>query len=102
MIIDVKPATTLAEVADQMEEAIGMCVDHYVNVCDVVLSNWSMLCRSVDVDALLALADEMEQAGKDYRYQMVENACCDNLVNDAPDDFIDYARSIREALGAGR
>ena len=50
--------------------------------------------------ALLALADEMEQAGKDYRYQMVENACCDNLINDAPDDFIDYARRIREALGA--
>ena len=61
MIIDVKPATTLAEAADQMEEAIGMRADHYVNVCDTVLSNWSMLCRSVDVDALLALADELEE-----------------------------------------
>lgn len=59
MVIDVKPATTLAEAADQMEEAMGMCADHYVQVCDVVLSNWSMVCRSVDVDALLALADEM-------------------------------------------
>ena len=102
MIIDVKPATTLAEAADQMEEAIGMCADHYVNVCDAVLSNWSMLCRSVDVDALLALAEEMEQAGKDYHHQMVENACCDNLINDAPDDFISYARRIRKALGVAR
>ena len=99
MVIDVKPATTLAEAADQMEEAMGMCADHYVNVCDVVLSNWSMLCRSVDVDVLLELADEMEQAGKDYRYQMVENACFDNLINDGPDNFIDFAARIRDALG---
>lgn len=60
MVIDVKPATTLAEAADQMEEAMGMCVDHYVPVCDVVLSNWAMICRSVDVNALMALADEID------------------------------------------
>ena len=61
MVIDVKPATTLAEAADQMEEAMGMCADHYIPVCDVVLSNWSMVCRSVDVDALLELADGLEK-----------------------------------------
>ena len=53
----------------------------------------------VDREALLALAEEMEQAGKDYRYQMVENACCDNLIDDGPDDFIGYARRFREACG---
>ena len=63
---------------------------HYCSIHDV---------QAIDREALRALADEMEQAGKDYRYQMVENACCDNLINDAPDDFIDYARRIREALG---
>ena len=63
---------------------------HYCSIHDV---------PAIDREALRALADEMEQAGKDYRYQMVENACCDNLINDAPDDFIDYARRIREALG---
>ena len=52
-----------------------------------------------NVKSLLALADEMEQAGKDYRYQMVENACCDNLIDDGPDDFIGYATRIRKALG---
>ena len=63
---------------------------HYCSIHDV---------PAIDREALRALAAEMEQAGKDYRYQMVENACCDNLINDAPDDFIDYARRIREALG---
>lgn len=83
MVIDVKPATTLAEAADQMEEAIGMCADHYVNVCDTVLSNWSMLCRLVDVDALLALADEMS----DHRIA---------------EGFADRIRAALGATGGGR
>ena len=93
MIIDVKPATTLAEAADQMEEAIGMCADHYVNVCDVVLSNWSMLCRSVDVDALLALADEMMDVG-------IGISSAEGIRPlEAAYIVQGYARRIREALG---
>ena len=53
----------------------------------------------VDRDALLALADEMEQAGKEYRYQANENAVYSDLIDDAPEEFIEYARRIREALG---
>ena len=95
MIIDVKPATTLAEAADQMEEAIGMRADHYVNVCDTVLSNWSMLCRSVDVDALLALAGEMEEFGN----LPVKHPGVRVLHNDDFSRELGYARRIREALG---
>ncbi|MBM6756729.1 hypothetical protein H6A18_09465 [Collinsella tanakaei] len=90
MIIDVKPATTLAEAADQMEEAIGMCEDHYVRVCDVVLSNWSMLCRSVDVDALLALAEEMDRVADENRLTGMM----------AIGRARAWAGRIREALGA--
>lgn len=90
MVIDVKPATTLAEAADQMEEAMGMCVDHYVNVCDVVLSNWSMLCRSVDVDALLALAEELDGLGRSG----FSSGWSSGAVNVGS-----FARRIREALG---
>ena len=89
MIIDVKPSTTLAEAADQMEEAIGLCTDHYVNVCDVVLSNWSMLCRSVDVDELLALADEMDRHA---------DMAAGHVAYAARFDFAGWARRIREAL----
>ena len=91
-MIDVKPATTLAEAADQMEEAIGMCADHYVNVCDVVLSNWSMLCRSVDVDALLALAEEIKSdtIRVDELQLGIYGSCYLSGI----------ARRIREALGA--
>lgn len=101
MVIDVKPATTLAEAADQMEEAIGMCAGHYVPVCDTVLSRWSVVCRSVDVDALLELADEMGRL----------HGRCDFCINrgecDWADEAIclenmmdDFANRIREALGA--
>lgn len=87
MVIDVKPAATLKEASDQMEEAIGLCKDsHYVNVCDTVLSRWSVICRSVDIDALLALSGRMEEmAGK--------GACL------TPDGLDMAAASIREALG---
>lgn len=53
----------------------------------------------VDRDALLKLAEEMEQAGKEYRYQANENAVYSDLIDDAPEEFIEYARRIREALG---
>lgn len=53
----------------------------------------------VDRDALLKLADEMEQAGKEYRYQANENAVYSDLIDDAPEEFVEYARRIREALG---
>lgn len=53
----------------------------------------------VDRDALLKLADEMKQAGKEYRYQANENAVYSDLIDDAPEEFIEYARRIREALG---
>ena len=89
MVIDVKPATTLTEAADQMEEAVGMCADHYVNVCDVVLSNWSILCRSVDVDALLKLADEIELDGAG---SLDDDDWCKPLL-------VEYAQRIRDALG---
>lgn len=91
MVIDVKPATTLAEAADQMEEAMSMCADHYIPVCDVVLSNWSMVCRSVDVDALMALADEMKRdTGRVDELQLgIYGACY----------LSGMARRISEALG---
>lgn len=53
----------------------------------------------VDRDALLELADEMEQAGKEYRYQANENAVYSDLIDDAPEEFIEHARRIRKALG---
>lgn len=37
---DVPIAKSLREVRDQIDEAMGMCVDHYVNVCDTVLFRW--------------------------------------------------------------
>lgn len=89
MVIDVKPATTLKEASDQMEEAMGMCADHYIPVCDVVLFNWSMICRSVDVDALLALADECDE--------MRDNGCSIGSY-----ELYRIARRIREALGVGK
>ena len=54
----------------------------------------------VDRDALLKLADEMEQAGKEYRYQANENAVYSDLIDNAPEEFIEYARRIREAVGS--
>ena len=104
MVIDVKPATTLAEAADQMEEAIGMCAYHYVNVCDVVLSNWSILCRSVDVDALLALADELDKDA-DGIIGAARNAQFTGSgprMEEAKHDAYEWrqiARRIRKALG---
>ena len=55
---------------------------------------------SVDRAALLELADRMEQAGKDYRYQVNEMVVYEDLIDDAPEEFVEYARRIREALGA--
>lgn len=92
MVIDVKPATTLKEASDQMEEAIGMCADHYIPVCDVVLSNWFMICRSVDVDALLELADEMQISGAN---SLDDEDWCKGLL-------YEYAARIREALGVSK
>lgn len=52
--IDVPPAKDLREVHSQIEEAISMCVDHYVRVCDTVLFVWKAIiekeletCRNV-------------------------------------------------------
>lgn len=90
MVIDVKPATTLKEASDQMEEAMGMCADHYIRVCDTVLYNWSMICKSVDVDALLALADEMNEVAQRRRSMGYEGFA----IGDE-----DRASRIREALG---
>ena len=95
MVINVKPATTLAEAADQMDEAVGMCADHYLNVCDVVLSNWSILCRSVDVDALLKLAEELDKEAE-HR----ELSCFDRSVAVVGTRYVrEVSRRIREALG---
>ena len=93
MVIDVKPATTLAEAACQMEEAMGMCEGHYVMVCDVVLSNWSIVCRSVDINALLKLADEMDRSAHESEAY---------FAGVHPVDIIEYVRRIREALGVDR
>lgn len=38
--IDVPPAKDLLEVHSQIVEAVSMCVDHYVRVCDTVLFWW--------------------------------------------------------------
>lgn len=83
MVIDVKPATTLTEAACQMENAIDLCEDHYVRVCDTVLFNWSAMCKSVDIDALIKLADELEQE---------TGSVCGMCMGKT-------ARRIREALG---
>ena len=52
----------------------------------------------VDRDALLALADEMEESGRHYGEQ-IENAVTSDIIDDAPGEFRDYARRIRAALG---
>ena len=93
--IDVRPAMTLEEVASQIEEAMSYSVDHYTRVCDVVLGQWLMVCRSIDVDALLALADEMDRDG---RVQRERQKACEHWFIDGL-DVMEYARRIREALG---
>lgn len=58
---------------------------------------------SCDRDALLALADEMEVTGREYRHMVNENFVTSDLIDDAPEDFVEYASRIREACGeAGR
>lgn len=54
----------------------------------------------IDREVLLGIADEMEQAGKDYRFQANENAVFSDLIDDAPEEFIEYANRILEAIGA--
>ena len=87
--IDVRPAMTLEEVASQIEEAMSYSVDHYTRVCDVVLGQWLMVCRSIDVDALLALADEMDEVTCDNRGELSISL----------GDVHGIARRIREACG---
>ena len=90
-MIDVKPATTLAEAADQIEEAMSYSADHYTRVCDVVLGQWLMVCRSIDVDALLELERGiMEDAADIKKLQLGVYGTC---------YLIGIARRIREALG---
>ena len=55
--------------------------------------------KMVDREALLALADEMYESGRHYGEQ-IENAVTSDIIDDAPGEFRDYARRIREALGA--
>ena len=86
MVIDVKPATTLAEAADQMDEAMSYSADHYTRVCDVVLGQWLMVCRSID-DDLLELAEVMQD----------DSAICPH--EDCREHIEMYARRIREAIG---
>lgn len=67
---------------------------HYCSIHDV---------PAIDRDALLALADEMEVTGREYRHMVNENFVTSDLIDDAPEDFVEYARRIREACGeAGR
>lgn len=56
---------------------------------------------TVDRDALLELADEMDESGRHYGEQ-IENAVTSDIIDDAPGEFSDYARRIREALGVDR
>lgn len=86
-IIDVNPATTLEEVASQIEEALGYSVNHYTRVCDLVLGQWLTVCRSIDVGALLELASAMQD----------DAAICPHT--DYREHICSYARQIREALG---
>lgn len=88
--IDVRPATTLEEVASQIEEAMSYSVDHYTRVCDVVLGQWLMVCRSIDIDALLALADEIDS---------MERVTFHNEVRVSDEVLVSVTRRIREALG---
>lgn len=48
-----------------------------------------------DVDALLALADEMERVAPDYLLWEV----CEGTERSITDEVADFARRIREALG---
>ena len=63
---------------------------HYCSIHDV---------PAIDRDALLALADEMEVTGREYRHMVNENFVTSDLIDDAPEDFVEYARRIREACG---
>lgn len=86
MVIDVRPATTLKEASDQMEETIGLCKDDCVKVGDTVLSRLSTICKSVNIDALLELADEMDERSR--------WVCIGDAVHAKA-----CARRIREAIG---
>lgn len=55
--------------------------------------------KKVDRDALLAIAGEMEVTGREYRYMVDENFVTSDLIDDAPEDFVEYARRIRKACG---
>ena len=61
-------------------------VDHYTRVCDVVLGQWLMVCRSID-DELLELAEVMQD----------DSAICPH--EDCREHIEMYARRVREALG---
>ena len=54
-----------------------------------------------DKDALLALADEMDESGRHYGEQ-IENFVTSDIIDDAPGEFRDYARRIREACGEAK
>ena len=73
-----------------------MCDECEVSVLDDVAD---LIEPSVDRDALLELADEMYESGRHYGEQ-IENAVTSDIIDDAPGEFRDYARRIREALGA--
>lgn len=94
-IIEVNAATTLEEVTSQIEEALGYSVDHYTLVCDLVLGQWLMVCRSIDVDALLKLADELDKEAEHK-----ESSCYDRSMATVGTRYVrKVSRRIREALG---
>lgn len=95
-VIDVKPATTLEEVTSQIEEAMSYSVERYTRVCDVVLGQWLMVCQSIDVDALLNLAEELDKEA-----ERKESSCWDRSVATVGTSYVrEISRQIREALGA--
>ena len=88
-----------SRLADIIEPVERMCLyyDADTNHCGCYDT------RLIDRDALLALADEMEVTGREYRHMVDENFVTSDLIDDAPEDFVEYASRIREACGeAGR
>lgn len=79
----------------------GFCKEPECNMCFESSCNLfaDLIEPSVDRDALLELADEIYESGRHYGEQ-IENAVTSDIIDDAPGEFRDYARRIREALRA--
>lgn len=77
----------------------GRLLDALADLIDPDTDQLRDTTKLVDRDALLTIAGEMEVTGREYRYMVSENFVTSDLIDDAPEDFVEYARRIRKACG---